>query len=151
MDLVGPMVAPQNGAGGRQGVSMGHLSYTCLGPFSPSQQFSLAASVPTGAVAWPRRGSPGLAGVWWGNMCVVVGAVGRMAGAHSGKDAHRNVWAPSGPVSGACVGPSRPTESELYAQNLPYKFKKSYGDLQNRNFEKSYRTTGPWSDLSPDS
>ena len=119
--------------------------------FRRLQQFSVAASVPTGAVAWPRCGSLGLARVWRGNMCVVVGAVGRMAGAHSGKDAHRNVWAPSGPVSGACVGPSRPTESELYAQNLPYKFKKSYGDLQNRNFEKPYRTTGPWSDLSPDS
>ena len=24
----------------------------------------------------------------------------------------------------------------LYGQNLPYKFKKSYGDFQNRNFEK---------------
>ena len=38
----------------------------------------------------------------------------------------------------------------LYGQNLPYKFKKSYGDLQNRNFEKSHRTTGPRSDLRPD-
>ena len=55
------------------------------------------------------------------------------------------------PVTGTCVSPSRPTESEMYAQNLAYKFKKSYGDLQNRNFEKPYRTTGPWSDLSPDS
>jgi hypothetical protein len=33
----------------------------------------------------------------------------------------------------------------LYGQNLPYKFKKSYGDLQNRNFEKSHRTTAYWS------
>jgi hypothetical protein len=24
----------------------------------------------------------------------------------------------------------------LYGQNLPYKFKKSYGDFQNRNLEK---------------
>ena len=24
----------------------------------------------------------------------------------------------------------------LYGQNLPYKFKNSYGDFQNRNFEK---------------
>ena len=39
----------------------------------------------------------------------------------------------------------------LYGQNLPYKFKKSYGDLRNRNFEKSHRTTGPRSDLRPDS
>ena len=31
----------------------------------------------------------------------------------------------------------------LYGQNLPYKFKKSYGDFQNCNFEKSHRTTGP--------
>jgi hypothetical protein len=41
----------------------------------------------------------------------------------------------------------------LYGQNLPYKFKKSYGDFQNRNFKKSHRrlevrTTGPRSDLS---
>ena len=33
-------------------------------------------------------------------------------------------------------------------QNLPYKFKK---DFQNRNLEKSHRTTGPRSDLRPDS
>ena len=39
----------------------------------------------------------------------------------------------------------------LYGQNLPYKFKKSYGDVQKRNFEKSHRTTGPRSDLRPDS
>ena len=39
----------------------------------------------------------------------------------------------------------------LYGQNLPYKFKNSYGDFQNRNFEKSHRTTGPRSDLRPDS
>jgi hypothetical protein len=39
----------------------------------------------------------------------------------------------------------------LYGQNLPYKFKKSYGDFQNRNFEKSHRTTGSRSDLRPDS
>ena len=39
----------------------------------------------------------------------------------------------------------------LYGQNLPYKFKKLYGDLQNRNFEKSHRTTDPWLDLRPDS
>ena len=39
----------------------------------------------------------------------------------------------------------------MYGQNLPYKFKKSYGDFQNRNFEKSHRTTGPRSDLRPDS
>jgi hypothetical protein len=39
----------------------------------------------------------------------------------------------------------------LYGQNLPYEFKKSYGDLWNRNFEKSHRTTGPRSDLRPDS
>jgi hypothetical protein len=39
----------------------------------------------------------------------------------------------------------------LYGQNLPYKFKKSYGDFRNRNFEKSYRTTGPRSDMRPDS
>ena len=39
----------------------------------------------------------------------------------------------------------------LYGQNLPYKFKKSYGDFQNCNFEKSDRTTGPRSDLRPDS
>ena len=39
----------------------------------------------------------------------------------------------------------------LYGQNLPYKFKKTYGDFQNRNFEKSHRTTGPRSDLRPDS
>jgi hypothetical protein len=35
----------------------------------------------------------------------------------------------------------------LYGQNLPYKFKKSYGDFQNRNFEKSHRANGPRSDL----
>ena len=28
----------------------------------------------------------------------------------------------------------------LYGQNLPYKFKNSYGDFQNRNFEKSHTT-----------
>jgi hypothetical protein len=39
----------------------------------------------------------------------------------------------------------------LYGQNLPYKFKNSYGDFQNRNFEKSHRTTGLRSDLRPDS
>jgi hypothetical protein len=39
----------------------------------------------------------------------------------------------------------------LYGQNLPHKFKKSYGDFQNRNFEISHRTTGPRSDLRPDS
>ena len=39
----------------------------------------------------------------------------------------------------------------LYGQNLPYKFKKSYGDFLNRNFDKSHRTTGPRSDLRPDS
>ena len=33
----------------------------------------------------------------------------------------------------------------MYGQNLPYKFKKSYGDFQNRNFEKSHRTTCYWS------
>jgi hypothetical protein len=38
----------------------------------------------------------------------------------------------------------------LYGQNLPYKFKKSYSGFQNRNFEKSDRTTGPRSDLRPD-
>ena len=32
----------------------------------------------------------------------------------------------------------------MYGQNLPYKFKKSYGDFQNRNFEKPHRTTA-WS------
>ena len=37
----------------------------------------------------------------------------------------------------------------LYGQNLPYKFKKSYGDFQNRDFEKSHRTTGPWLYLRP--
>ena len=42
-------------------------------------------------------------------------------------------------------------DSGLYGQNLPYKFKNSYGDLRNRNFEKSHRTTGPRSDLKPDS
>jgi hypothetical protein len=39
----------------------------------------------------------------------------------------------------------------LYGQNLPYKFKKSYSDFQNRNFEKLHRTTGPRSDLRLDS
>ena len=39
----------------------------------------------------------------------------------------------------------------LYGQNLPYKFKNSYGDFRDRNFEKSHRTTGPRSDLRPDS
>ena len=39
----------------------------------------------------------------------------------------------------------------LYRQNLPYKFKKLYGDFRNRNFEKSHRTTGLRSDLRPDS
>jgi hypothetical protein len=29
----------------------------------------------------------------------------------------------------------------LYGQNLPYELKKSYSDFQNRNFEKSYRTS----------
>ena len=38
----------------------------------------------------------------------------------------------------------------LYGQNLPYKSKKSYGDFQNRNLEKSHRTTGPRSDLRTD-
>jgi hypothetical protein len=35
----------------------------------------------------------------------------------------------------------------LYGQNLPYKFKTSYGDFTHRNFVKSHRTTGPRSDL----
>ena len=39
----------------------------------------------------------------------------------------------------------------LYGQNLPCKFKKSYGDFQNRNLEKAHSTTGPRSDLIPDS
>jgi hypothetical protein len=38
----------------------------------------------------------------------------------------------------------------LCGQNLPYKFKKSYGDFRSRNFEKSHRTTGPRSNLRPD-
>jgi hypothetical protein len=37
-----------------------------------------------------------------------------------------------------------------YGQNLPYKFKNSYGDFWNRNLENSYRTTDPRSDLRPD-
>ena len=43
------------------------------------------------------------------------------------------------------------TYHDVYGQNLPYKFKKSYGDFRNRNFAKSHRTTGPRSDLRPDS
>ena len=39
----------------------------------------------------------------------------------------------------------------LYGQNLPYEFKKPYGGFQDRNFEKSNRTTGPLSNLRPDS
>jgi hypothetical protein len=39
----------------------------------------------------------------------------------------------------------------LYGQNLPYKFKNSYGDFWNCNFKKSHRSTGPRSDLRPDS
>jgi hypothetical protein len=39
----------------------------------------------------------------------------------------------------------------LYGQNLLYNFKNSEGDFRSRNFEKSHRTTGPWSDLRPDS
>jgi hypothetical protein len=39
----------------------------------------------------------------------------------------------------------------VYGQNLPYRFKTSYGDFQNCNVEKSRRTTGPPSDLRPDS
>ena len=38
----------------------------------------------------------------------------------------------------------------LYGHNLPYKFKKLYGDLRNRNFKKSHRTSSPQSDLRPD-
>ena len=38
----------------------------------------------------------------------------------------------------------------LYGQNLPYKFKNSYGDFWNHDFEKSHRSTGPRSDLRPD-
>ena len=38
----------------------------------------------------------------------------------------------------------------LYGQNPPYKFKKSYGDFQNRNCGKSHRTTGLRSDLTLD-
>jgi hypothetical protein len=37
-----------------------------------------------------------------------------------------------------------------YGQNLSYKFKKLYGNFQNRNFEKLHRTTGPRLDLRPD-
>ena len=40
-----------------------------------------------------------------------------------------------------------------HRKNLPYKFNNSYdtyGDVQNRNFEKSHRTTDPRSDLRPD-
>jgi hypothetical protein len=36
--------------------------------------------------------------------------------------------------------------SMVYRKNLPYKFNNSYdtyGDVQNRNFEKSHRTTDP--------
>jgi hypothetical protein len=39
----------------------------------------------------------------------------------------------------------------LYGQNLPYEFKKPYGGFQDRHFEKSNRTTGPLSNLRPDS
>jgi hypothetical protein len=39
----------------------------------------------------------------------------------------------------------------LYGQNLLYKFKNSYRDFRNHNFENSHRTTGPRSDLRPDS
>jgi hypothetical protein len=39
----------------------------------------------------------------------------------------------------------------LYGKNLPYKFKNSYVDFQDRNFEKSHRATGPRSNLRPDS
>jgi hypothetical protein len=40
--------------------------------------------------------------------------------------------------------------------NLPYKFKKSYGDFLTRNFQKNHMElhvlcTGPLSDLGPDS
>ena len=38
----------------------------------------------------------------------------------------------------------------LYGLNLPYEFKNSYGNFQDRNFEKSHKTTGPRSDLRPD-
>ena len=98
MNLVGPMVAPQTGPEGAKAFLCGIYRTLFWARFGRLQQFSAATSVPTGVVAWPRRGNPGVAGVWWGNMCAVVGAVGRMAGAHYGKDAHRNVWAPSGPV-----------------------------------------------------
>ena len=37
----------------------------------------------------------------------------------------------------------------LHGLNLPYKFKELYGDFQNRDFEKSHRTTGPQLDLRP--
>ena len=52
---------------------------------------------------------------------------------------------------GQCVASCPGLYGGLYGQNLPYKFKKSYGDLQNRNFEEPYKTTGPRSDLRPDS
>jgi hypothetical protein len=38
----------------------------------------------------------------------------------------------------------------LYGQNLPYKFKKSYADFRNRNFEKSqsgFKRAGRHSEL----
>ena len=41
-------------------------------------------------------------------------------------------------------------QNRLEFQNLPYTFKKSYGDFQDRNFEKSHGTTGPRSYLRPD-
>jgi hypothetical protein len=51
-----------------------------------------------------------------------------------------------------CVMPGEPgLYGGLYGQNLPYKFKKSHDDFRNRNFEKSHRTTGPQSDLRPNS
>ena len=52
---------------------------------------------------------------------------------------------------GQCVMPGVVCIGGLYGQNLPYKFKKSYGDFQDHNLENSHRTTGPWSDLRPDS
>jgi hypothetical protein len=54
-------------------------------------------------------------------------------------------------IWGQCVMPGVVLEyGGLYWQNLPYKFKNSYDDLRNPNFEKSNRTTGPRSDLRPD-
>jgi hypothetical protein len=55
----------------------------------------------------------------------------------------KNIFQKSAPFVLWGILSPRGLHGGLYGQNLPYKFKNSYGDFRYRNFEKSHRTN--WS------